>query len=431
MIFSLEKILKRQSDSLVFSRFLKVFSIDALAKVSGFLLLPVYLRLMSQEEFGLYNYLISIVGTVSVILNFGLYAAQSKYIHDYKSKKIQGSVLYTIYILLVAGLLALLIPIYVFSFDEPLLKCLIGSSIKYSSYRWLLLFGFVVSVFSFMLSNYLLSREKISKVQALNVLRIIIGNGLIIFLLWRFPGNTVLKRFGAYFCIELLLLVLFSYALFCEFKMRFRWGIAKKSLHLGIPLMINAIVGIVTNFADKFFLQKAGGYASLSTYYLAFTIANIIGFVFASFQNIWFPKFMQEKILDNCIKMHRRIGKYLLFSGILLGGGLYAGAAGALALNLFPKKYQAVMGILPLIILGQLLSCATAYASNFIVYLGETSAIVVWGILIGAISLALNFLVIPVYGAIGAASVFVLVNLLYLIGYNVTVKTGIHRRIVI
>src|SRR6188472_933392 len=85
------------------SRFFSVLSIDILVKASGFLLLPFFLRLMSQSEFGLYNYILSIVQTFSLVLNLGLYIPQSKLYHTYKSQDQRGQLLFTIYITLIVA----------------------------------------------------------------------------------------------------------------------------------------------------------------------------------------------------------------------------------------------------------------------------------------------------------------------------------------
>jgi len=72
------------------NKFTGVLSIDILVKASGFLLIPVYLRLMTQNEFGLYNYLLSIIQTFSLVLNLGLYIPQSKLYHTLPSRKEKG-----------------------------------------------------------------------------------------------------------------------------------------------------------------------------------------------------------------------------------------------------------------------------------------------------------------------------------------------------
>ena len=46
---------------------------DILVKASAIILLPIYLHLMTQEEYGVFNYVLSITYSFSVLLNLGLY----------------------------------------------------------------------------------------------------------------------------------------------------------------------------------------------------------------------------------------------------------------------------------------------------------------------------------------------------------------------
>ena len=64
-----------------------VMGFDLLAKASGFLLIPVYLRLMTQEEYGAYNFLVSIIQMLGLLLTLGLYIPQVKLYHSLPSKK--------------------------------------------------------------------------------------------------------------------------------------------------------------------------------------------------------------------------------------------------------------------------------------------------------------------------------------------------------
>ena len=88
-----------------------------MVKASGFILLPVFLRLMTQDEFGLYNYLLSIIQTFSLVLNFGLYIAQTKLYHSIASREKRGELLFTIAVTLIFFLVLIIIPVAVTGLD--------------------------------------------------------------------------------------------------------------------------------------------------------------------------------------------------------------------------------------------------------------------------------------------------------------------------
>src|SRR5688500_5740098 len=99
--------IQKYKQSILLNRLFAVLGIDILVKLSGVILLPVYLRLMTQDEYGLYNYLLSIILTFSLVLNFGLYIPISKFYHDYKDDLQKGKLLFTTFILLTGGLFIL------------------------------------------------------------------------------------------------------------------------------------------------------------------------------------------------------------------------------------------------------------------------------------------------------------------------------------
>ncbi|HXD77364.1 MAG TPA: oligosaccharide flippase family protein, partial [Puia sp.] len=96
----LRQYFQKYRKSANFGRMLTVLSMDVLARLSNILLLPVYLRLMTQEEYGWYNYLLSIITTFALILNFGMYVAQTKYYSDAHQSDRRKSVLFNVVLLL-------------------------------------------------------------------------------------------------------------------------------------------------------------------------------------------------------------------------------------------------------------------------------------------------------------------------------------------
>ena len=116
--------LEKYKRHVLLNRLVTVLGIDLLVKISGFLLLPVYLRLMTQDEYGLYSYLLSIILTFSTILNFGLYIPLTKFYQDYHDEKRKGELLFTVAVALISLLFIVIVPSYIFGFDFTIIKVL-------------------------------------------------------------------------------------------------------------------------------------------------------------------------------------------------------------------------------------------------------------------------------------------------------------------
>src|SRR5581483_8206973 len=106
-------------------------------------------RLMTQEEYGLFNYILSIIYAVSALLNLGLYIPQSKLYHDDRDAGRRGRLIFSIHMLLLAGLLLLVAPVYVFGGDRYAVRLLFRNPLAYDRYRlWILLLT-LTSLFSY------------------------------------------------------------------------------------------------------------------------------------------------------------------------------------------------------------------------------------------------------------------------------------------
>ena len=122
---------------------------------------------MTQEEYGLYGYLLSIIFTFSVVLNFGLYIPLSKFYHDLETEEEKGRLLFTIFCLLAVILIGVIFPIYFFNWDYLLVKILFKNQIHYADYRGSVLLALVVSIGNFMLTNFLFTSEKINSLSSI------------------------------------------------------------------------------------------------------------------------------------------------------------------------------------------------------------------------------------------------------------------------
>src|SRR3989339_1052861 len=292
------KSFERYKHNVLVKNYAKVFSVDILVKLSSFILLPVYLKLMTQEAFGLYTYLLAIISSFSLVMNFGLYVAQSKLYQDFHEEEERGSLLYTINVMLLSFLSISLVVTYFTGFDYHVVALLFKNKIDYGSYRNSVFLAITVSVYSFMLFNYFLTSQSIKHVQLYNFLRLIFVNGIVISLLYLYKADSVMVRLKFTYLVELSFLFVFGPLYIKAMRTKFNKQLARKSLTLALPVMLSAELGLVLNFSDRFFLEKYGTFKDLAVYNVGYVLAGIIPMMFMTFQNIWLPHFFKEKNLQ-------------------------------------------------------------------------------------------------------------------------------------
>ncbi|WP_121357505.1 lipopolysaccharide biosynthesis protein [Flavisolibacter nicotianae] len=403
--------------NLFLQKFAGVLGVDILVKASAFLLIPLYLRLMSQDEFGLYNYLLSIVQTFSLVLNFGLYIPQSKLYHTYHTEKERGRLLFTIAATLFLALLVILLPLILFGWDANLIGLLFKNSQSYRSYRVVVLAALPITIASFILTNFFYTSEKIRQVKTYNLYRVIFVNILALSTLFILKSDPVQIRLGVSYAVEVVLFIFFAHSYLKEWVPQFDWRLMKNSLKMGLPVMLSALFGIVINFSDKFFLERFGSLKDLSNYYLAFSFASIIPLIFTSLQNVWFPQFLKEQDLGKNIQNSKKLSKkmVILFAGLALC--IWLLFCCLLWKGIIPHKYNQAALILPLLLVTQIIVSLATLFNNYLVYFEKTQFISYAGLFVSLISLTLGMWLIPQWGVYGAAVSSLLANTVYLVIY--------------
>ena len=399
------------------NKFTGVLSIDILVKASSFVLIPVYLRLMTQNEFGLYNYLLSIIQTFSLVLNLGLYIPQSKLYHTLPSQKERGQFLFTIistllFFIFIFGVLSAF-----FHLDFWFIGILFKNNFSYKSYRLFVLIALAVSVLSFMLTNFFYTSEKIREVKRYNVCRIIFVNLVALGAVYFIPKDSVGTRLEFTYVAEFILLLPFSYIFVNELVPSFRWDLMKISFRMAFPIMASAVFGIIINFSDKYFLEKYGSLKDLSNYYLAFSFASILPLIFTSLQNVWLPGFMKEANLKENIRKTKKLIAGLVLFFLVLSFGIWVLCKFLIVVNIIPQQYSPVLSVLPLLLLIQIVTALSTLFSNYLVYFEKTQFVLYAGFFVSIISLAMGLWLIPRFGIYGAAISSLTSNCIYLLIY--------------
>jgi len=418
-----DDLIQKYSQNILIRRMFAVLGIDILVKLSGIILLPVYLRLMSQEEYGLYAYLISIILTFSLVLNFGLYIPLSKFYHDYQTSNDKGKLLFTLFTLLGGILVCTLFPFYYLRLDYQLVNILFRNAFNYEGYRVIVLLSVIVSVCNFMLTNFFFISERINHVKKYNVWRIILINGSSMLLLFYFSTADAVKlRLEATYISELVVFLGFSFFLIKEVVFHFDKKLVRRSLKLGLPVMLSSGFGIVINFSDKFFLEKYVSLADLSTYYLAASCASVIPLIFTSFQNAWLPLFLKEKDLQRNVAKTKKLMPQLALVFVVISVLIYLFVVGLFLLNIFTHKYYQTIFVLPILLITQIIAALVPLYTNYLVYFEKTHIASFTGIVISFAAIGLSLLLIPRYGLYGAALVSLTCNICYFVIYYFIIK---------
>ena len=408
-------------------RFLSLFSTDVLVRGANFLLIPLFLHLMTRDEFGVYGYLYSFAMAMSLVFTFGFHASVPKLYADTKSdKKAQGSMLFTLSLTLIVGLVLIFSLISLTGIDEYFFGLINRNeemkNFSYDTYRPYLLVAMASMVLSNLLTYYFVAAEKIKNIQAFNLIRFFFANGLAILLLYTAPdADAALLRLSVTYIVELLLCCVFSFFLCKNFTFKFSKYYLYKGLKIGLPLSFVALLNAITNFGDKHFVMIYCGAAIVGVYNLASLLATIPVIVYQSFNFIWLPSFLQEKNLILLKKKTDRNGLRIFILLLLLSVLIYIGAFFLLQWGVFPENYFLIMQILPPLLLSQIFASLNLFFFNYFTYFEKNYLTILTSIVINSLSYLLFSLTASRFGYIGVAYSLLLSNFtLFVIYYLLT-----------
>ena len=428
--------IEKYRNKVAFRRFISLFSTDVLVRGANFLLIPLFLYLMTRDEFGVYGYLYSFAMAMSLVFTFGFHASVPKLYADTKDdKKAQGSMLFTLSLTLILGLVLIFSLISLTGIDEYFFGLINRNeemkNFSYDTYRPYLLVAMASMVLSNLLTYYFVAAEKIKNIQAFNLIRFFFANGLAILLLYTAPdADAALLRLSVTYIVELLLCCVFLFFLCKNFTFKFSKYYLYKGLKIGLPLSFVALLNAITNFGDKHFVMIYCGAAIVGVYNLASLLATIPVIVYQSFNFIWLPSFLQEKNLILLKKKTDRNGLRIFILLLLLSVLIYIGAFFLLQWGVFPENYSLIMQILPPLLLSQIFASLNLFFFNYFTYFEKNYLTILTSIVINSLSYLLFSLTASRFGYIGVAYSLLLSNFtLFVIYYILTsyyVKKGIN-----
>lgn len=175
-------------------------------------------------------------------------------------------------------------------------------------------------------------------------------------------------------------------------------------LHTSVPLFWMAVMNMVMNWAPTFFLGIWGSKADVGIFGAAWRTAMLTSFILISVNSIVAPKFAALYSQGDLTGLSSTAKKstammILLAAPILL---IFLIAPG-LVMGVFGGQFQAGSRLLTILAIGQFVNVATGSVGYLLMMCGRERLMRNNTLIVGALSLALSGLLIPFFGALGAA----------------------------
>jgi O-antigen/teichoic acid export membrane protein len=372
---------------------------NVLAKILGFLMLPIYTHYLSPGDYGILEILDLSMSLFGMFLNMGLTAAVLRGYAGAKSKQEKQNTMSTAFMFVTAtGLLVFCIGV---ALVRPASALLFGPSVP-ATY---LLVSFSAFVLGFIVT---LPRTYLRALDASGAF-VIVDTASLVLLLVLNVILIVVFRIGllgillSSLLVASLQVVLLSAWMLRKVGIAFRAPLLRQMLAFGAPLMFSNLAVFTLNFSDRFFLQHLRSLEVVGVYAIGYKFGYMLNYLLVQ---PFFVMWQSRMFVIHTHSDHPKIfGQFFMLYSLLL---VYAGLALSL---LSPEIVHVMVGsqfaasqeVIPIVSLAYILYGIGYYTQVGMFVMDKTNLIGMIGIGAAILNLALNYFLILHYGMLGAA----------------------------
>ncbi|MCM8821619.1 MAG: oligosaccharide flippase family protein [Candidatus Omnitrophica bacterium] len=398
-------------------------SVQIIGTLVGLLVLSLYTRHLSPEDYGKITFIMIFVIIASIVIDSGLNTAFSirfyKVSEEENKKNIYTVLIYNFIVLLVFCSVFLLFP----GLFEKLLK------VKISFHQKLLIFYLILtSIAGRFYTNLLLISKKPKSYFIVNsyFFLAVIAMSFVFLVVWE---KGYFSYIYAYAIAHSVLAIAGMFYFLTAYKPKIAGVFSKKNLisilKLGFPLVPNSLLLMLLTYADRYILEKYMDLAAVGIYSVGYVFADKVSTIVINpagqaLTPVSFQTFARS-VSEYTVLLKKIFESYWLMIGIFLA--LYFSVLREIFELIVGTKYVEGYNIIPIVIAGTIFWGAANMIGGTVVIKEKTDKVFLFSLLAVVLNIALNFLLIPAYGIYGAAlATFVSYVIYFLLFFSYTQK---------
>lgn len=367
----------------------------------GFIAIPFYSRFLTPTQYGIIE--LVELSTTTVAIAFGLQsigAALSRlYFDDHGSAEDQRSVVSTG--LISTGVLSAAVTALFLLLAAP-----IGRAVFHSGEWTGLLQAAFVGMFLANLVEVELVYERIRErarffltysliTLALNLLLNVYLIGVLQLGVWGFVVSKL--------CITGASSVFLLWRAARDVGWHWQGWLVPQFVRFGAPLIVSSLAFFAIHFSDRFFLTNVVSLADLGRYALAYRFAMLLSVVVGdSFNKSWGVSFYRYVGQAGWEEQFARVAAFLTFATVLAALAISVAAPEVLQV-MVPASYDPPSFLLPILVLAYVFREMGDFFNSLLLINKRSVRVGQVAAGCAALNVALNFVLIPIYGVYGAA----------------------------
>jgi O-antigen/teichoic acid export membrane protein len=362
------------------------------------LLLPVFTRVLSPDEYGVFTLLLVFEALLKPALRCGLDGAFLRHYFEERTDRGRRSLSTTVLVFAVGLNVAALLLLWP---AGPLLTRLFVGSSQYVPAIRLVALNTALSNLVFLPLAQFRAEERAALVGTLNFARslatVIARLVLVVGLRLGVTGMPL-----ADVVVTSALALALSFPLVRMLRGRFSLPVLRDVLRYGFPQVPNGVLNQVMSQADRYVTGVYLPFDQTGIYGIGSTMASVLKLFPTAFETAWMPFAFSELHRPDAPKMFARMATYAF--GVLCLGALGASLLVMPVVTLvLPTTYHRAPVVVPLLIIGIVFQAAAWFMNTSLNVAKRTATYPVTTTLAAIVSLAGSLLLVPVFGLYGAA----------------------------
>lgn len=368
-------------------------------RLAGFVLLPLYTRVIPADELGILWVMVATSGFLSTLLNMGLSSAIFRFYFESKDERYRNRVVTSAFI--TAATVSFIVLLVLWLLRGTAAQLLTGTA-ENARFIDAMCLSVLFDVALFVPFGIMRAQERSARFTALAVLRFLVSVSVAVWLVVGRGMGALGVLFGTAIT-NAAIFVLVSGEVFSRLGAGPSRSLVRGLTRFGLPIMLATIGSFLVDSSDLWILRAFRGLEEVSTYGTVYRIAKILQVaIIQPFMLAW-PAVMWS--LAKRPEAHTVYARILTFA---LAGVAFA----ALGVSLFRNELITLISTseflpgawaMPWIVFG-LCFLLSSYVLNTGISISGRTEFMAWTMAITVgVNVGLNLLVVPLYGFRGAA----------------------------
>lgn len=372
---------------------------DFILRSTALLTMPVYTRIFSPEDYGVWSYIGTLVGLYTIVVALGGTTVSNRFFFDAKDTHRQRVAVSTWLIFIALwtsaislGLVMLARSISSWSFQTD----------GYESVIVLSVLTVPLTQVNLLCGQVLRDQFQAKRLTALNLMATSLTIGMSLFAVLVLDLGLTGLAAGA-FASAAIMLPLRLWTARSMLRMSFSFSLLKPMLHFGIPLVATGLAYWIFNVSDTVMLGHLSTFDQVGLYAVAAKVNLVLVLLTGAFGQAWVPHALSTHQQQPELT-HVFFGRVLIYMLVVFGGLgvlIITFTSEILVILTSPEFYPAAAAVTPLVLAG-VATASTQVTSLGIYLVKKTHFLTPISAIAALFNVGLNFLLIPQWGMVAA-----------------------------